>query len=222
MRDDGGTAAAQAAPMRTALLFCLAVAGCVEDRPAGQQQFDLTNAQDRALFKPRGMTWKGVAGPYSVYRVTGAQPQLVGPHVARAGGAPSLLAGSQYFGAGKAATVILRSGSHPLLGTTMTPASSGDCIVPNIPGGSSGGEIGGETGSSGGIIGGGNGGGGGGDAPCDLSHNEVTVDVEDAPMNAVVLLGRVSLSGRAANSNEIFTKVCCIGDDCSDQLPPVK
>jgi len=188
--------------MKRALVLCLALAGCAEERPQ-QQQFDLTTA-DRALFTARGMSFKGVAGPYAVYRVTGARPQLVGPGVTRAGGMVSLLAGSRYFGGAKDATLVLRSGSHPLLGTTMTPATNGECILAQIPGDEPGG-----------------GGSSGGDAPCDMSHHEVTVDVEDAPVDSVVLLGRISLSGRAATNAEIFGKVCCKGDNCSDALPPV-
>jgi hypothetical protein len=192
--------------MKRALLLCLALGACAEERP-GQQQFDLTATADRAFFTPRGMSFKGLAGPYAVYRVTGAKPQLVGPSVTRAGGTASLLAGSRYFGGKKTAALVLRSGSHPLVGTTMAPAADGDCIVPQIPDDEPGGS---STGGS------------GGDAPCDMSHHEVTVEVDDAPVDSVVLLGRISLAGRAANIAEIFGKICCVGDDCSDDLPPVK
>jgi len=59
-----------------------------------------------------------------------------------------------------------------------------------------------------------------------MSHHEVTVEVDDAPMDAVLLIARFSIANHtAANNAQLLSGVCCSGDDCKQRRldpPPPK
>jgi hypothetical protein len=122
------------------LVFAAALAGCADGQVSHQQQFDLTNADDRARFTAEGLSFQGVVGPYAVYRVTSAQPRLIGPRVQVGAGAPGLIAGRSYFTDRLNAApiqMVLRAGGNVLVETTQDAAQNGDCTGGQSPTGDS-------------------------------------------------------------------------------------
>ena len=74
-----------------------------------------------------------------------------------------------------------------------------------------------SAGCGGDDEGGGGGTGGGGDEPCDMGSQSdiVTVDVENAPKGAVVLIGKIALTRPTSTwGGQVIQPVCCDGEDC--------
>lgn len=128
-----------------ALLGLGGVVGCQGSMPdplsnqaLAQVEFDLTVTDDRAKFREDGLQFQGSVGPYAVYKVTSANPQLIGPYirVTKDVGFAMLCGAKNYFAASRltAQSVIAlkggRSGNIQLVASMQDPATDGDCASP--------------------------------------------------------------------------------------------
>ncbi len=180
-----------------ALMAMGAMVGCQSSMPdpnstVNQIEFDLTVNEDRGRFIEDGLTYQGSVGPYAVYKVTGANPRLVGPNiqVTQKVGYAMLCGATHYFAAPSLSAIAVNattmhlsggeSGLVPLVETEQAPSDEGGCTPPKdtfgnplpdggTPGGGGGG--GATPGGGGGTPTGGGGGadpggGTGGTAPC--------------------------------------------------------
>jgi hypothetical protein len=107
--------------------------------PTAQTEFDLTVDADRALFQEQGLAFAGSVGPFAVYRVTAAEPALLGPNVAPEThvGYAMLCGATKYFtplgAAAPTAFMKLHGGADgnlPLVETDQEAASEGECAPP--------------------------------------------------------------------------------------------
>jgi hypothetical protein len=175
--------------MNRSILFALLgcgglVTGCqnsgVDTTPTAQLEYNLTVAADRARFLEQDIAYQGSVGPYAVYKVTGDNPQLVGPYiqVQQHVGYAMLCGASHYFIPQQNITTAVKmsllggeSGLVPLVEAGQMPTGDGSCSQPQdqfgnpLPPGLSGpsGGAGTNTGGAGGTGGtGGTAGGAGG------------------------------------------------------------
>ena len=145
-----------------------------------QVEYNMVIADDRAKFREEDLAYQGSVGPYAVYKITGANPKLVGPYIkAPTNYGFAMACGAQhYFSVQKSVTspnvtMQLRgghAGSLVLVEAAQHPQDQGGCTTPTDTFGNPvpdmGGAGGGGSGGGGGGSGGGTPGGGGGGTGC--------------------------------------------------------
>src|SRR5581483_6779147 len=98
--------------MRNLLLF-FALCGCDSSPPIDSQtQYNFAVRADREKWQASDLKFQSAVGPYAIYQVTGAHPQLIGPYVKAHHGFSTLSASTSYFTADNRAhsTVMLLFG----------------------------------------------------------------------------------------------------------------
>ena len=112
--------------------------GCSSPEPTvtTQLEFDLTVNADRAQFKEQGLAYQGSVGPYAVYKVTAANPSLIGPYIKvdQAVGYAMLCGATHYFTQSLQVAQIANmhllgghTGNIPLVVTAQNPLLEGAC-----------------------------------------------------------------------------------------------
>src|SRR4051794_6856834 len=152
-------------------LLAAGVGGCSSNLGAppsdvvqAQVEYNLVVADDRAKFREQDLRYLGSVGPYAVYKITGANPRLVGPYVkAPTGFGYAMACGAAHYFAAHAgaqpAAIQLRgglAGNTVLVNVPQLAQDDGGCTTPQdtsgspIPDGGGGGGGCGDNGPPGG------------------------------------------------------------------------
>jgi hypothetical protein len=124
------------------LLGLTSVVGCQNGEPNSsipvqQVEFDLTVNEDRAHFREEGLQYQGSVGPYAVYKVTAANPRLIGPYVEirKRVGYAMLCGARSYFSSASLGRVTMElkggpSGTTTYVNSVQEASDEGDCADP--------------------------------------------------------------------------------------------
>src|SRR4051812_42380907 len=117
--------------MRHALFLLIAVVGCDDVQIDSQKDYNFALKADRDKWRAQDLAYQGTAGPYAIYKVTGANPELIGPYVRAHHGFSILSGGTRYFTGARAAknAVLLlmggQGGEVPLVAADQQPTPPG-------------------------------------------------------------------------------------------------
>jgi hypothetical protein len=187
-----------------------------------QTEFDLTVDEDRAHFKEQGLTYHGSIGPYAIYKVTSANPRLLGPRVRvqRAAGDTyaMLCGGTAYFtNYEQAPQAKFRlhggpDGQSPLATSPLSAQPQKSCAEAKD---SFGHELPPEDNPPErqpppAVI----------SDPTDTEQLGISLDPAP-PMGSTVLLRRVAFAmQKTHNQSHVIPRICCDGDSCNlNDLP---